>query len=383
MIFGNRDKENAPPPQPGLGKVKNIIAVGSGKGGVGKSTVAANLAVALAGLGRKAGLLDADIYGPTQPGLLGAGADRLDLDQPVLKPLSRHGVSFMSIALLMPHDGPVIWRAPMAVKAIHQFLNAVAWGDLDHLLIDMPPGTGDVQLTLAQQAALTGSVIVTTPQDVALGIARKGLKMFQEVKVPILGVVENMSGYLCQACGARNAVFKEGGGERLAREFGIPFLGAVPLDAAVVESGDSGVPVAAQAQGSPSGRAFLAIARALEQSAEKSRGPAQTQTPERVQTMPTGELLILWPDKHESVYTPYGLRLACSCAGCVDEDTGTRTLDPAKVPPSIKALRVEPVGRYGLAVHFSDGHNTGIYTFDRLRTLCECLRCRQAAPNPR
>ncbi len=204
--------------QPGVDGVKNIIAIASGKGGVGKSTVSTNLAYALKEAGFKVGLMDADIYGPSQPGMLGAELEPPRVVGGQLKPTSRYGMSFISMGLFLGGGGPVIWRAPMAMKMVQQFIGNVLWGDLDFLLIDLPPGTGDVQLTLAQQAHLTGAVIVTTPQEVALGVARKGLKMFEQVNVPIIGIIENMSGFICAHCGKETAIFGSGGGQRMAGE---------------------------------------------------------------------------------------------------------------------------------------------------------------------
>lgn len=226
--------------------VRHVIAIASGKGGVGKSTVTANLAHALAAQGARVGVLDADIYGPSQPQMLGSpiGAPKPGADENgILIPAERAGVKFMSMGLLSQADGAVVWRAPMATKMIQQFLGGVKWGELDYLLIDLPPGTGDVQLTLAQQARLSGAIIVTTPQQVAVGIAKKGLRMFQNLNVPILGVIENMSGFHCAHCGHDTAVFKVGGGRDLALELKLPFLGAIPLDPNVMMSGDAGVPL--------------------------------------------------------------------------------------------------------------------------------------------
>jgi ATP-binding protein involved in chromosome partitioning len=262
----------------------------------------------------------------------------------------------------------------MAMKMIHQFLGNVAWGELDYLLIDLPPGTGDVQLTLAQQAALTGAVIVTTPQDVALGIARKGLKMFQQVRVPILGIVENMSGFLCQRCGEKNLIFKEGGGRRMAGDLNVPFLGSIPLDAAIVESGDAGIPVLAKSKGTASAQAFLIVAEALKAQVQAARS-AKGVEPQKLEMSPSGELRVLWSDGHQSRYRPYHLRVNCVCAACVNENTGVRMLDPKRVPLDIGIQGVQPVGRYGLSLSFSDRHDTGIYTFERLRALCECEAC--------
>ncbi len=210
---------------PGLKEVRNLIAVASGKGGVGKSTVAANLAIAFARAGARVGLVDADVYGPTVPALLGGGERPAADADGRLVPLARHGVAFMSIGLLVDPASPVVWRGPMASRALQQLLGEVAWGALDYLFIDLPPGTGDVQLTLAQSVPLTGAVIVTTPQSVAVGITLRGLHMFERVEVPILGLVENMSGLVCSHCGEATDVFPRGGGRRAAAALGVPFLG--------------------------------------------------------------------------------------------------------------------------------------------------------------
>lgn len=240
--------------------VRFKVAVASGKGGVGKSTVAANLALALRQAGYAVGLLDSDIYGPSQHLMMGC-ADKPQVDQEgKISPLDAHGVQVMSLGFLMDPDTPVIWRGPMVMKAVEQFLTDVAWGALDVLVVDLPPGTGDAQLTLTQLVPLDGAVIVTTPQDVALIDARKGLVMFRQVNVPLLGVVENMSVFVCPHCGGESEIFKRGGGERTARELGVPFLGAIPLDPTVVTGGDSGTPIVAAAPDSQAGRAFTALA---------------------------------------------------------------------------------------------------------------------------
>ena len=364
-----------------LKNVRNLVAVGRGKGGVGKSTVTTNLAMALHRLGASVAVLDADIYGPSQPGMLGSGGARAESFEDQLTPLVRHGVGFMSIGLVMPTDGPVVWRAPMATKVIYQFLNNVRWGDLDYLLIDLPPGTGDVQLSLAQQAPLTGSVVVTTPQQAALGVARKGLKMFQQVKVPILGVVENMSGFVCKNCGTSHLVFKKDGGETLAKESGVPFLGRIPLDADIMEGGDAGEPVSVQNPTSVSSLAFLALAKAFESEVARENGSGLSGEPKQVGVGAQGSLKIEWSDGHEGVVSGWTLRTQCPCAACVDEDTGQRILDPKKIPLDVTVSGTQPVGRYGASVAFSDGHSTGIYTWDRLRSLCECPLCTaQRAP---
>lgn len=231
--------------------VRNIIAVASGKGGVGKSTTAVNLALALAAEGARVGILDADIYGPSQPQLLGIGdAQPESHDGKTMEPLQAHGLQAMSIGFLVDQDTPMVWRGPMATQALNQLLKDTAWKDLDYLVIDMPPGTGDIQLTLSQSVPVTGAVIVTTPQDIALLDARKGLKMFEKVGVPILGVVENMSVHICSQCGHEEHIFGQGGGETLCADYGIPFLGALPLDIQIRAEADGGAPtVAADPEG--------------------------------------------------------------------------------------------------------------------------------------
>ncbi len=353
----------------GLAGVKNIIAIASGKGGVGKSTVSVNLAVALKQTGARVGLMDADIYGPSQPGMLGARHAKPGIHGNLLEPVERFGVSFVSMGLLIDNDGPVIWRAPMAMKIIQQFIGNVDWGELDYLLIDLPPGTGDVQLTLAQQAQLTGAVIVTTPQQVALGVAAKGLKMFEQVNVPIIGVIENMSGFTCKHCGQETEIFKTGGGEALAKHSGVPYLGAIPLDPQIMMSGDTGVPLVEDGAGSVGAQAFLAVARSLQTNVARLAATVGADEPEQIELRQTGELVVTWNDASQSVYNPFTLRINCPCASCVDENSGRRTLDPKRVPLDIKVSSFDMVGRYAVALHFSDGHSTGLYSFKLLREL--------------
>jgi len=226
-----------------LAGVRNLIAVASGKGGVGKSTVAVNFALALAQEGARVGILDADIYGPSQPRMLGLlGRRPKSVDDKTLEPLPAHGIVAMSIGFLVADEQPMAWRGPMVTSALNQLLMQTNWGELDYLIIDMPPGTGDIQLTLAQRVPVSGAVIVTTPQDIALADARKGLEMFQKVNVPVLGVVENMSMHICSNCGHEERIFGEAGGENLSREYGLPLLGTLPLDKRVREETDSGEP---------------------------------------------------------------------------------------------------------------------------------------------
>jgi ATP-binding protein involved in chromosome partitioning len=249
---------NQPPKLPIPG-VQNLIAVGSGKGGVGKTTVAVNLAVALAALGHRVGLMDADVYGPNVPMMMGINKAPMAYGERI-QPLENMGVKLMSMGFLSPGDKPLVWRGPMLHSVIQQFLRGVDWGDLEYLVIDLPPGTGDVQLTLIQTAPVTGAMVVTTPSDVSLEDARKAVHMFDQVKVPILGIVENMSYLVCPHCKERVDVFSTGGGERTAREMNVPFLGALPLDPAVRMGGDSGHPVAYNGN-NPQGAVFRELAQ--------------------------------------------------------------------------------------------------------------------------
>jgi ATP-binding protein involved in chromosome partitioning len=249
--------------------VKYRIAVASGKGGVGKSTVSTNLALALRQLGHTVGLLDADIYGPSQQMMLGIeGRPQIDETDEKIMPMERHGIKTMSLGLITDPDTPVIWRGPMVMKAIDQFLTDVKWGNLDFMVIDLPPGTGDAQLTLTQKAGLTGAVVVTTPQDVALIDARKGLAMFRKVNVPVLGIVENMSYYICRHCGEREEIFGHGGGKKTAGMLGVPFLGEVPIDPKVVVGGDTGEPIVVSDPQSPAALAFRELARQVVEQVE-------------------------------------------------------------------------------------------------------------------
>ncbi len=222
--------------------VRHMVAVASGKGGVGKSTVAVNLAAALAGTGARVGLLDADVYGPSIPIMMGLKTARPTMRDNRLVPLERYGIGMMSLGFLTDDETPVIWRGPMVAKLVQQFLSDVDWGELDYLVVDLPPGTGDAQLTLAQVAPLAGAVIVTTPQDVALEDVRRGVRMFEKVNVPVLGIVENMAYFVCPDCGARHEIFSHGGGAEAARRFEVPFLGEIPIDPAVREGGTPGFP---------------------------------------------------------------------------------------------------------------------------------------------
>ncbi len=251
-----------------LPRIRNIIAIGSGKGGVGKSTTSANLAVALADLGARVGLLDADIYGPSIPTMLGLSGRPDSPDGKSIVPMRAHGIETMSIGFLVEQDTPMIWRGPMATSALTQLLNETRWGGddgegLDILIVDLPPGTGDIQLTLAQKIPVAGAVIVTTPQDVATLDARKALKMFEKVHVPVLGLIENMAQHVCTNCGHVEHLFGSGGGERMAAQYGVPLLGSLPLEIAIREQGDAGTPVVRAAPASAAAQAYRDVAQRL------------------------------------------------------------------------------------------------------------------------
>ncbi len=260
--------------------VKAIVAVASGKGGVGKSTIASNLALALARIGRSVGLLDADIYGPSQPRMLGIRGRPNTTDGKILEPMQAYGIKAMSMGFLVAEETPMIWRGPMVMSALQQMLRDVNWGELDIMLVDMPPGTGDAQLTMAQQVPLAGAVIVSTPQDIALIDARKGLNMFRKVDVPVLGIVENMSYFACPNCGHVSHIFSHGGAREEAERLGVEFLGEVPLDIAIRETSDQGRPIVASQPESPHAATFLRIAERI--AAKVLGGAGAARTPPRI-----------------------------------------------------------------------------------------------------
>ena len=369
-----------------------MIAISSGKGGVGKSTVTANIAVAMVEAGLRVGIVDADIYGPSIPGILGIDAKKPAMSPDgMIVPALAHGIKVISMAMLTDDDNPAILRGPMVTKYLQSFVRQVEWGALDVLLLDLPPGTGDIQLTLAQAFPLTGAVVVSTPQDVSLKIARRGLRMMEQVNVPILGVIENMSGFTCPSCGTLTHIFHQGGGEAIARELGVTFLGKVPLDPAVVDCGDEGVPLIMAAPDSPAAAAYRQIAAALADGGNRDAGIATpfswtvadgtgkpAPAPQTVDGPPdrlaalghqAGSLHLTWADGLVQVLGARDLRIVCPCARCRDEVTGKRLLDPANVPLDTDLTRVWSVGNYALGMAFSDGHDTGIHTFKSLRAL--------------
>lgn len=256
-VFAHRVQKELTP----LPNIKNVIAVASGKGGVGKSTTAANLALALQAEGARVGILDADIYGPSQPRMMGVSGKPDSKDGKSIEPKISHGVQVMSIGFLVEEDTPMIWRGPMVTQALQQLLNDTNWVDLDYLVIDLPPGTGDIQLTLCQRVPVSGALIVTTPQDIALLDARKGLRMFEKVEVPVLGIVENMALHTCSECGHTEHIFGSGGGDRMSADYGVPLLGSLPLAMHIREEADGGTPTVVAAPASQAARIYREIAR--------------------------------------------------------------------------------------------------------------------------
>jgi ATP-binding protein involved in chromosome partitioning len=379
--------------------ITHVIAVGSGKGGVGKSTVSVNLALALQQVGGRVGLVDADVLGPSIPGMLGLPVNQPPMttaNQTIL-PAERYGVRTMSMGMLTGDDSPAILRGPMVNKYLNMFIGNVEWGTLDYLVIDLPPGTGDTQLTLAQNVPLSGAIIVTTPQDVSLKIARRGLRMFEKVQVPILGIVENMSTFTCPHCGKDTDVFRRGGGERMSKELGVPFLGSIPLDADVVTCGDAGLPIVLEKPKSVAAQAYFAIATALDRQLQgrpattlrpfswewssTDLGPGwaeaaihksgQSTTAIGLRRTNPRTLSVLWEDGRQGQFDVRDLRLACPCALCVEEMSGRPLLDPSKVRPDVAPVTLTSVGSYGITIKWNDGHSTGIYSFESLRTQAE------------
>ena len=358
----------APTTPAALAQVKQIIAVASGKGGVGKSTVAVNLAFACAQAGARIGILDIDVYGPSVPAMLGLRDHSLaGSQQGVIEPVVAHGLKVMSMGFLTTEETPLVWRGPIASQLVQQFLGTVAWGELDYLFVDLPPGTGDIQLTLTQAVPLSGAIIVTTPQDVAHTIAEKGLRMFQQVKVPILGIVENMAYYHCPECGHNDPIFREGGGAAAAQKLDIPLLTRIPLNSSIAAAMDAGEPIAKGEIGDIfRALAGEAMARASATALGEALNPA---APQELAIAAGGAVQVKWRDGAEQVIPAHTLRSECPCAGCVDEFSGEKLLQPEQIPTDIVVASTASIGRYAVRFDFSDGHNTGIYELARLRAI--------------
>ncbi len=382
---------------PVLEGVREVIAVHSAKGGVGKSTTAANLAVTFAKLGLDVGLLDLDIHGPSVALLMGDAHSPLPANvRGKVLPRKAHGVKFLSMANVAADDAPIIWRGPMVAGALRELLTLVHWGDLDVLVLDLPPGTGDVLIGLGQSVTLSGVVTVSTPQEVSLMDTRRGIRGFEQLQVPTLGLVENLSGFVCDECGDIAPLFGEGTVERVAEELGLPFLARIPIDPLIRAGADEGKPAPIVAgEDRPAVRAYDSLARAV--LAQLSRHGRATGTFDVTwRAMPPGELHrdppgdappatddpdrpvavwqasahrlgIRWGDGSTTFHGAYELRRACPCASCVDEWTREELPSLDRVPKDVVPGTVRSVGRYALQPVWSDGHRTGIYSFRDLR----------------
>ncbi|MCB1506425.1 MAG: P-loop NTPase [Hyphomicrobiaceae bacterium] len=354
---------------PGIPGVKHIVAVASGKGGVGKSTTAVNIALGLQSLGLKVGMFDADIYGPSQPRLLGLTGSQLEMteDQQKLIPLQAFGLAVMSMGFLVDEDLPIVWRGPMVTQALNQMLFDVAWnrnGDLDVLIIDMPPGTGDVQLTMAQQVPMSGAVIVSTPQDLALIDARKGLNMFRKVDVPVIGIVENMSYFIAPDTGKRYDIFGHGGAEREAEKLGLKFLGGVPLHMDIRELSDAGTPVTAVRPDGPEAAVFKALAAKVWEAVQGSKG---IEAPIIKVSSERDSLKITFKDGYSYDLPAEMLRVMSPSAEVQGHSAEQRVTVPGK--RNVKIKQLTPVGKYAAKITFDDGHDTGLYPWSYLLEL--------------
>ncbi len=360
--------------QPKLDKVDKIVAVVSGKGGVGKSTVATNLAVALSRSGCRVGLADVDIYGPSLAVMLGInGLPQADEDTRLIKPLEAHGLEVMSMGFFLDDEAPVVWRGPMVMSATKQFLRGVAWGELDYLIVDLPPGTGDIPLTLAQEVPVDGAVVVTTPQDVALADVTRSAAMLRRLNMPILGVVDNMAGYVCPSCGTRDDVFGDYRGADLAAGLGTPLLVEIPIVQRVREGGDAGTPIVAAAPDDPASKPYLELAAKVQEAFADGRGGVLGPEPTDVSCdEAAGIVRIAWSDGSNTQYTFSGLRGWCPCAECQGHSGQfgfVRVDDP-------KLDSVEGVGRYALRLTWADGHSIGMYSYSWLREIADFEECK-------
>jgi ATP-binding protein involved in chromosome partitioning len=360
-------------PAPGGGRqmqqvagIKHMIAVASGKGGVGKSTTAVNLALGLQAIGLKVGILDADIYGPSQPRLLGLSGRPQVAGGNKLHPMEAYGLKAMSMGFLVDEGTPIIWRGPMVVSALTQMLRDVTWGELDVLVIDMPPGTGDVQLTMAQQVPLSGAIIVSTPQDLALIDARKGLNMFRKVDVPVLGIIENMSFFVCPKCGERSDIFGHGGAKLEAEKLGIAFLGGVPLHMDIRVTSDEGQPIVATSPNGPHAQIYRDIATKAWAELSAS-SDTRIQPPALAISPDKGELRVAFPEEAAFTLSAEMLRVMSPSAEVQGHSPDQRVTVGRKRNVKIKELK--PVGNYAVRIVFDDGHDTGLYAWSYLQTL--------------
>jgi ATP-binding protein involved in chromosome partitioning len=349
----------------GIPGVKHLIAVASGKGGVGKSTTAVNLALGLQANGLKVGVLDADIYGPSQPRLLGLAGRPQQGANNKLQPMSGYGLKAMSMGFLVEEGTPIIWRGPMVVSALNQMLREVNWGELDAIIIDMPPGTGDVQLTMAQQVPLSGAVIISTPQDLALIDARKGLAMFQRVDVPVLGIIENMSFFICPHCGERSDIFGHGGASNEAEKLGVPFLGGIPLHMDIRATSDAGQPIVVTSPESSHAKIYKELASRVW--AEVAAAAGTLKKPTLSINTANNTLTVKFDDGDTYDLSAEMLRVMSPSAEVQGHTPSQRVTVGGKRHVTIGDLR--PVGSYAVRIVFSDGHDTGLFSWDYLEEL--------------
>ena len=370
-----RGAPSAPPAaakSTGVAGVKHLIAVASGKGGVGKSTTAVNLALGLKAIGLKVGILDADIYGPSQPRLLGlSGKPEVLEGGKTLRPMKAYGIKTMSMGFMVEEATPIIWRGPMVVSALNQMLRDVAWeegndGGLDVLVIDMPPGTGDVQLTMAQQVPLSGAVIVSTPQDLALIDARKGLNMFRKVDIPVLGIIENMSTFICPKCGERTDIFGHGGAKLEAEKLDIPFLGGVPLHIDIRTNSDSGRPITATQPDSVHAQIYRDLAAKVW--AEVLSVSGKGMKPPKISVNTAGDVLTVAMDAGDTHQLSAEMLRVMSPSAEVQGHSAEQRVTLGK-KRNVKIKELQPVGNYAVRIVFDDGHNTGLFTWPYLDQL--------------
>ena len=363
-------------PSVGVPGITHLVAVASGKGGVGKSTTAVNLALGFQANGLRVGILDADIYGPSQPRLLGLSGRPEVGPGNKLQPMIGYGLKAMSMGFMVDEATPVIWRGPMVVQALTQMLREVAWGELDVLVIDMPPGTGDVQLTMAQQVPLSGAIIVSTPQDLALIDARKGLNMFRKTDIPVLGIIENMSYFICSKCGERHEIFGHGGAQNEAGKLGVPFLGAVPLDMEVRLRSDSGQPIVATLPESAHAQIYREIAaRAW---AEIAVAQGMRVEPPRIEPTPARDGLRITFDAVDPFELSAEMLRVMSPSAEVQGHSPDQRVTVGK-KRNVKIKDLQPVGNYAVRIAFDDGHDTGLFTWSYLQLLGHEKEARWAA----
>jgi ATP-binding protein involved in chromosome partitioning len=355
--------------------VARVIAVSSAKGGVGKSTVASNLAMALQALGGKVGYADVDIYGPSAPILFGiTELPKADKERKLMYPVPAHGIKVMSMGFFLDDDAPVVWRGPMVMSATKQFLRGVDWQGLDWLVVDLPPGTGDIVLSLAQEVPLDGAIVVTTPQDVALADVTRGVAMFRKVNTPILGIVQNMAGFTCPGCGKVDHVFGERGSEGLAQALGAPVLAEIPIDIALREQADAGLPLVASNPDHPISRIYMELAARVQVAVDESRGDLYGPQPDEISHDKNNNAVrIAWSDGVETTYSLGGLRGWCPCASCQGHSGEIAFLQAEQAP---ELTGFEGVGRYAVRFIWADGHSTGMYSYPWLREIAEFDECR-------